>query len=134
MARIAGEAFTMITGIDLVANNLRGAPPEGFRAGPSDDPADDLVALDPDENLSFPDVARVRAKWRTLEAELPRGPRYVFGKPIASRWLERVLRSETQRRRAHAAIDLALLEPGKPLFEVRAPGMRQVEDLRIGPE
>ena len=30
-----------------------------------------------------------------------------------------------QRQRAAAALELAILKPGRPLFEVRAPGWRQ---------
>jgi len=36
-----------------------------------------------------------------------------------------VLRRGSQRQRAAAAIELALINPAQPLFEVRAPGYRQ---------
>ena len=39
--------------------------------------------------------------------------------------LRDVLRHSMQRQRAAAALELVLLEPGRPLFEVRARGDRQ---------
>ena len=39
-------------------------------------------------------------------------------------WLQDVLRNGRQRQRAAAALELALQQPGQPLFEVRAPGFR----------
>jgi hypothetical protein len=37
--------------------------------------------------------------------------------------------SNFQRQRAAAALELAILQPGQPLFEVRAPGFRQQQIL-----
>jgi len=51
LARVAGEAFTMITGVDIAYEDLEGAWPEGFVAGPTEDPEDENVAMDPDEDL-----------------------------------------------------------------------------------
>ena len=42
-----------------------------------------------------------------------------------------VLRNGRQRQRAAAALELALQQPGQPLFEVRAPGFRQQQPLRV---
>lgn len=124
LARIAAEAFTMITGIDIEDEKLEGERPEGFESGPSDDPDDDDVAPDLDDNLKWPDLAAVRARWEATKEALPAQGRLFLGKPVSSAWLEQVLRTGGQRRRAEAAIALVL--PGKPLFEVRAPGARQM--------
>ena len=40
-----------------------------------------------------------------------------------------VLKTGRQRQRAAAALELAILQPGKPLFNVRAPGFRQQQWL-----
>jgi hypothetical protein len=40
-------------------------------------------------------------------------------------WLRQVLREGKQRQRAAAALELAIREPNKPLFNVAAPGFRQ---------
>ena len=55
LARAAGESFSMITGVDLAYDDLDTDAPEGFQAGPNDNPDDDNVALDPDEDLPWPD-------------------------------------------------------------------------------
>jgi hypothetical protein len=51
--------------------------------------------------------------------------RYLLGRPITIESLRQALKIGYQRQRAAAAIELALLNPGKPLFEVRAPAHRQ---------
>jgi uncharacterized protein (TIGR02270 family) len=58
-ARLAGEAFSMITGLDLAYLDLDRDAPPGFQSGPNDDPADENVALDEDENLPWPDRAKI---------------------------------------------------------------------------
>jgi hypothetical protein len=44
---------------------------------------------------------------------------------MSPEWLGQVLRDGYQRQRAAAALELAIRNPGQPLFEVRAPGSRQ---------
>src|SRR5207245_1295775 len=57
LARLAGESFTFITGVDLAYQDLERKPPEDFNAGPTEDPKDENVAMDPDDNLPWPDPA-----------------------------------------------------------------------------
>jgi uncharacterized protein (TIGR02270 family) len=127
-ARTAGFALSMITGVELRAE-LAGVAPEGFRAGPSEDPADGDVALDPDESLAWPDVAALRAYWNREGKRFPRGTRHLLGKPITVPWLREVLRKGNQAARAAAALELCLRSPSEPLFEVRAPAFRQAREL-----
>src|SRR5207237_4946666 len=54
LARVAGEAFTMIPGVDIAYEHLEAEWPEGFEAGPTEDPEDENVDMDPDENLPWP--------------------------------------------------------------------------------
>ena len=51
LARVAGEAFTIITGVDLAYQDLEHKPPEDFQAGPTENPEDENVEMDPDDNL-----------------------------------------------------------------------------------
>jgi uncharacterized protein (TIGR02270 family) len=129
VARVAGEAFSMITGVHLSYDKLEGEKPQGFEAGPTEDPKDENVAMDQDEHLYWPDPNAVRKWWESHKGEYSSGTRYLLGKPIGPDWLGQVLRAGYQRQRAAAALELATLEPGKPLFEVRAPGFRQVRAL-----
>jgi hypothetical protein len=53
------------------------------------------------------------------------------GKPITEGQCQHVLRYGYQRQRAAAAIELAMMKPDQPLFEVRAPGFRQQKLLGL---
>ena len=63
VARVAGESFTMITGVDIAYEDLEGEWPEGFEPGPNEDPDDENVEMDPDENLPWPDPELIQKWW-----------------------------------------------------------------------
>ncbi len=128
--RVAGEAFTLITGADIEQDELGGGWPEGFVAGPSDDPKDDNIAMDADDDLPWPNDKAIAQWWDRNKGAFPVGTRHLMGKPIAADQLWHVLRTGRQRQRCAAALELAILEPGRPLFEVRARGSRQLEVLK----
>lgn len=131
LARVAGEAFSMITGVDLAYEDLEGEAPDGFEAGPSESPEDDDVEMDADENLPWPDKALVERWWSANAARFGAGRRYLCGAPIDEAGCLRVLREGRQRQRIAAAYELALMRPGEPLFEWRAPGFRQQHRLGL---
>jgi uncharacterized protein (TIGR02270 family) len=125
LARVAGEAFTMITGVDPAAAKFEANWPQGFTAGPTEDPADDNVEMDLDENLPWPDAPKLAALWDKRRGDFESRTRHLCGRPLTDDWLEDVLRNGYQRQRAAAALELALRRPDQPLFNVRAPGQRQ---------
>jgi uncharacterized protein (TIGR02270 family) len=129
LARVAGEAFMMITGVDIAYEDLEGEWPEGFEAGPTEDPEDENVDMDPDEDLPWPKPEAIHMWWRNHQGQFRSGTRYLLGKPMSPDWLRDVLRNGRQRQRAAAALELALQQPGQPLFEIRAPGFRQQQLL-----
>jgi uncharacterized protein (TIGR02270 family) len=132
LARLAGEAFTAITGADLADEDLEATVAPDHDAGPTEDPEDENVALDPDENLPWPDPARVERWWAAHRGSLPAaGTRCLLGQPVASDWLRTVLRQGRQRHRAAAALELAVRGLDGPLFEIRAPGFRQRRSLSV---
>jgi uncharacterized protein (TIGR02270 family) len=130
LARAAGEAFAAITGVHLAYQKLESPPPEDFQAGPTEDPKDPNVAMDIDEHLAWPEPDAVARWWQGQKKSFTDGTRYLAGKPIQFAWLNEVLRTGYQRQRAAAALELAIAQPGKPLFEVRAPGFRQQQLLK----
>jgi uncharacterized protein (TIGR02270 family) len=130
IARLAGEAFTMITGVDLAYEDLEGEWPQGFEAGPTENPEDENVEMDPDENLPWPNPELVQRWWEQHRRQFQMGTRYLLGQSMGLEWLQQVLRIGRQRQRAAAALELAIRQPGHPLFEVRAPGFRQQQILR----
>jgi uncharacterized protein (TIGR02270 family) len=131
IARVAGESFSMITGVDIAYEDLEGEWPEGFEAGPTENPEDEDVEMDPDEDLPWPKPELISEWWHKNKNNYINGTRYLCGKTITDQQCHHVLRHGYQRQRAAAAIELAILNPGSPLFEVRAPGFRQQRMLGL---
>jgi uncharacterized protein (TIGR02270 family) len=121
LARLAGEAFTLITGADLADQDLEGEAPEELPAGPTESPED--------KNQPWPATAAVSRWWQLHQSGFARGTRHLMGKPITIDWLGEVLRMGKQRQRTAAALELALVQPSHPLFETRMPGHRQQQLL-----
>lgn len=128
-ARLAGEAFSLITGADLEALDLEHPPPDDVAPGPSDDPQDTDVALDEDEGLPWPDVHRVGTWWQANASGLRAGQRHLLGAPPTWEHALQVLKSGGQRQRWLAAERLCLLRPGLRLFNCAAPASRQMRSL-----
>ena len=63
--------------------------------------------------------------WERKRGSFAKDTRYLLGQPITIDSLRQALKMGYQRQRAAAALELAILKPGNPLFEVRAPGWRQ---------
>lgn len=134
-ARIAGFALTMITGVDISSGELSGRAPEGYFAGPNEDPDDDDVAPDPDAGLPWPNVDAVVRWWGPASTALRPGSRYLLGKPLSPEHLASALHTGPQPARAAAAMELCLQSNVTAtkrwtLFNVKAPGVRQRRALR----
>lgn len=128
LARLAGEAFSTLTGADLARLDLETLQAPALPEPPNDDPADDDVSLDEDDSLPWPDVAKVQAWWvrqAALRAAGAAGQRLFMGEPPSAALAQRVLREGTQRQRAQAARWACVLEPGRKLFPIAAPTLRQ---------
>lgn len=129
LARVAGESFSMITGLDLAQPPFELARPENFESGPTDDPEDESVAMDEDDGLPWPDQPSVQAWWNDRGARFTTGVRHFMGRPPSRDHCIDVLKTGYQRQRIAAAYHLCLLSPGTPLFEWRAPAWRQRREL-----
>lgn len=130
-ARIAGEAFSLITGVDLAYEDLETDQPADFQAGPNEDAADDNVDLDSDENLPWPNPQLIKDWWQKHQTNFPSGQRYLIGKPISIEQCAQVLKTGMQRQRYAAALELALMQTNAPLFETRAKVDRQKKQLKL---
>jgi hypothetical protein len=82
--------------------------------------------MDPDENLPWPDPGLVSNWWQQHGNSFDNGRRCFLGKSITADHLRQALYSGSQYQRSSAAMESALLNPGLPLFNTRAPGFRQV--------
>jgi uncharacterized protein (TIGR02270 family) len=125
LARLAGESFSLITGLDLAYLDLDRRPPEGEELGPTADPNDENVAMDPDEGLPLPDADKLAIWWQANRHAFAVGTRYFMGQPVNPVHCLKVLKDGFQRQRGAAALYLSLLRPGTPLFNTRAPAWRQ---------
>ncbi len=125
LARVAGESFAMITGMDLPLHDLQRDPPEATETAPNDDPEASNVAQDDDEDLPWPDARKLADWWKANEPRFTHGVRTFMGAPVTAESCTNALRVGYQRQRRAAALLLALQRPGTALFEWRAPAWRQ---------
>ncbi|HEY3159664.1 MAG TPA: TIGR02270 family protein [Vicinamibacterales bacterium] len=129
-ARAAGEAFTIITGLDLSMPPYERAEAGPVDGEPNDDPDDSNVEMDADDRLPWPDADRVRQWWEDNQSRFVMGRRYFMGAPVTREHCIDVLKHGRQRQRSLAAHHLCLLEAGTPLFNTAAPAWRQERWLR----
>lgn len=125
-ARAAGEAFTMITGIDILRSGMEDQCPAGFSVGPNDDPSDSNVELDPDEFLAWPNRELLAAWWKKSKDNFQAGTRLLLGKTLTRENILSVLSAGSQRQRAAAAMELGIIEPGRPLYNIFDTAWRQM--------
>lgn len=124
-ARVAGESFSLITGVNISTVHLERERPEGVESGPTDDPEDENVAMDPDDNLPWPDADKAEMWWNANASRFQEGPRYFMGHPVSSERCIDVLKNGSQPQRLLAAQYLSLRDPGTPLFNLSAPAWCQ---------
>lgn len=129
LARIAGESFSQITGLDLNTEAFAGTAPTGFEVGPNDDPLDAEIEMDADEELAWPNLAAVQRWWSDHHGRFVAGSRYLMGEVISQQQCLHVLRVAPQRRRIAAAYTLAVLQPDAPLFATSALVKQQFAQL-----
>jgi uncharacterized protein (TIGR02270 family) len=119
LAKLAGEAFSFITGADLVKNKLTTQQPTAHPMQENDE-LDDDIELDDDENLPYPDDKKVAMLWRSHGQKFLIGRRYFIGQVASTAWLKSILNNGTQRQRHAASMELALHENNVQLPNTRA--------------
>lgn len=130
LAKVAGEAFSHLCGVDLAYQDMEGELPEGeVETGPTENPDDESVEMDADEDLPCPDPDKVQQWWQDNKDSFKPGIRYLYGKPANTEQCSWVLNNGTQRLRYAAAVILALTQPEHVLFEVREKGKWQQKAL-----
>lgn len=88
--------------------------------------------MDQDEDLPWPNAQLIEKWWFTHRIEFTNGTRYLLGKPMTVDSLNQALQIGRQRQRTAAAIELAMRQPGQPLFNASAPGFQQQALLGLG--
>ena len=123
--RLAGEAFSLVTGVDFTHADFWRQPPASVETGPDDDPDHPNVDIAWDEGLPWPDSERVQRWWDANASRFEAGARYFMSAPVIREQCIDVLKNGYQRQRILAAHYLCLLNPGTPLFNTSAPAWRQ---------
>lgn len=120
LARAAGEAFTLITGLDLVEHQLA-QPTETSPTHPKN----------PMRSLPYPNPDAIKTWWQANDNRFQRGIRYLLGRPITPDHCLEALVNGYQRQRTAAALELALIQTGMPLFALHAPAAEQQDLLNV---
>lgn len=115
-ARVSAEMFSMITGVDLVQQQMTKEAPAIIDTLPNEDVNDENVKMHDDENLPWPDTAMITSYWNLNKRNYISGNRYLLGKPIEFNALKNDLNSAYQRQRYAIALELALLDKNEKLF------------------
>jgi uncharacterized protein (TIGR02270 family) len=108
-ARLAGEAVSLLLGISLELPPWRGEPVGTVDTGPSEDPGDARVALDPDEHRPWPNRDLLLRWWSERASSFEPDQLYLLGQPIEGDWLGEVLARGRQPARRIAALELMRL-------------------------
>jgi uncharacterized protein (TIGR02270 family) len=119
LARVAGEAFCLITGMDSEHMGSTNTSPE-IEANAQ--PEWDL-------ELPWPCQHIVENWWNNKHSGFENGQRYLCGQLIDAENCNRVLRFGFQRQRIAAAFELTRLMDNRPLFSWKAPGFNQKETV-----
>lgn len=126
VARLSGEAFTLITGILLDANGLALDLPELHSAPHEDIDADEGIDMDEDENLPWPDPDKIAATWQKYGSAFVHGKRYFMGRQINAETAKHHVQFGSQRHRYAASMEFALLEPRQILINTRAKAVEEI--------
>lgn len=119
LAKLAGEAFSFITGADLIKHSLTSEQPTMHPMHDNDEPEEEFE-LGEDENLPYPAQEKVTALWRNHGQKFLIGRRYFIGQAITPAWLKSILNNGTQRQRHAAAMELALIDNTLTFINSRA--------------
>jgi uncharacterized protein (TIGR02270 family) len=129
LARLAAEAFVLLTGADFNSEQMEVPPPEEFEDGPSDDPEDEDVVVPEDVALPWLEAAKIKAWWAENSARFNASARWFMGAPVSEMSCRTVLKEGFQRQRRLAALHGAILNPDGALFNTSAPATRQLARL-----
>lgn len=129
LARLAGAAFSIITGADLQTLGLAGdAVLAATEVSPTES-EDDQLAVDPDDDLPWPNVEAMQGWWALKSPNVPTRTRLLSGSAPSVEGCKSLLRHGTQPGRRLAALHLKQLLPAVVAFSCAAPGRRQLRLL-----
>ncbi len=120
LAKLAGEAFSLITGIDLEQHQLIDESHSKQQIDSDEDMDDESVDLDQDENLPWPDHEKVKNLWMNHGRNFIAGKRYCLGKILSNEHLKSRLSESHQRHRQAICLELSLIDSGISMLNYKA--------------
>lgn len=127
LARLAGEAFSFITGIDLDYDDLV-LDDDLSDEDDSEETEEEGWLADYQQDLPLPDPRLINEWWRQYRSHYQSGVRYLAGKEVNEGNLYQVISTGLQRQRIAAALELALLAPENSFLEMQC---RAKDRLRL---
>lgn len=135
LGRLAGEAFSAITGLTIEGDYVleERAEPEEPIPFEQEDLEADLVPP-AEESLPLPDRDMLEAWWATAASRFDESIRYLAGEPWGPEAMRGLLRSGPMRRRHAIALELAVRSRGELRLETRSwvsEQLRYLSSLRV---
>ena len=124
-ARLAGEAFSTIAGVDLGQAALDRPAPGELRVRAERRSRRPERRHGPGRRVAVAGRREDRRVVGSQSVRFRQGTRYFMGAPVTREHCIDVLKNGYQRQRILAAHYLCLLDPGTPLFNTSAPAWRQ---------
>lgn len=130
LMRLAGEAFSTITGIaleehKLALEELPQLDDQLPATAANEDLEDGDLNLSDDDRLPFPNADKIAAVWQRYQQRFIPGRRYFMGQQLNSEHLFTIYASGNQRQRRAAALELALLQSEQYLLNYAAKGLTE---------
>ncbi len=120
-AKVAGEAFSAITGLKIEGEYVR-AEERNRRREPipfEDEDLDANLVPGPEDELPMPDMEKVKRWWGANRSRFQATTRYLDGEPLDAAALLRGFESGSARRRPGLALELAIRTRGEWNVETR---------------
>jgi uncharacterized protein (TIGR02270 family) len=127
--RLAGEAFSAITGIPIEGALERQEQESGEPIPFEEDDLDADLRPGPDGDLPLPRAEEIQRWWESIGRGLPSKVRLLGGKPFAIETLVELLSKGPMRRRRIAALELAIRTRGEYAVETRTWAREQERTL-----
>ena len=129
-ARLAGEAFTAITGIPIAGELVAEAEPASEPSSLEADDLDASLAPTPEAELPVPEPHAVARAWSARTKAFDSARRYLLGSPFTAEGLLRAFAESPMRRRALLALELAVRSGGGYAVEPRDFAFQQLRSAQ----
>ena len=125
-AQVAGEAFSLLTGADIIEDNLDEEQPAGDEPTAAQKYDFDDQYRDYEEELPWPDTEKTQAWWTENSSRFRSGERYLSGLVINQKNIYQILFQGNQAQRRAAAFELTAADRNQTLIDTTIPVHHQL--------